>query len=72
MENLLKGLTAFLGDFADVIGLYGGDLQENIIAMKKALSLTSPQSTKSIYKARCKIIVSIPNQLQALHKKGAF
>ncbi len=34
IENFLKNLTTFLSDVIDVIGLYDGDVQENLIAFK--------------------------------------
>lgn len=73
IEEFLKKLTTFCSDVVEVLNLYSGDMQENMITLKKSFNVAADnKNLKSIYKARCKIIVSTPNQASQIYKKEGF
>ena len=62
LEDFLKQLTVFCQDVVEVVGLYAGDNAENTITLKKSMNIVNAgNDMKSLYKARCKVIVSTPN-----------
>jgi hypothetical protein len=61
LEGFCKELTTFCKDVVDVVGLYFGDVQENIINWKKSMNVEVKGDMKALYHARCKVVITTPN-----------
>ena len=64
MEGFLKELLTFCSDATEVIDLYNGDKVEINHRLKQALSSSKATSddARASVKARCKVLISTPNQ----------
>lgn len=64
MEGFIKELVTFCSDAIDVIDLYNGDKVEINHRLKQALAANAKGSSdvRATLKARCKVLISTPNQ----------
>jgi hypothetical protein len=64
MEGFLKDLLTFCKDVIEVVDLYNGDRVEINHRLKSVLSSSESTSgdARSGIKARCKVLISTPNQ----------
>ena len=73
MQKFIEQLLTFCSEIVEVIGLYSGDNAENMITYKNSISMPSGDlSIQQLYKSKCKIIVSTPNQFLHLLNKQAL
>lgn len=73
IEEFCRKLTTFTQDIIEIVNLYSSDNAENLITLKKSFNLPqSNPSTMQLYKARCKILISTPNNTLNLFKKEGF
>lgn len=64
MEGFLKDLLTFCKDVIEIVDLYNGDRVEINHRLKSVISssTTSSGDDRSVFKARCKVLISTPSQ----------